>query len=193
MRADELKDRDPRGKSEADNQTVVATPNAETQRSAFTGWSWRMPMSHHSCLPDFWRAAHEIVARPNADFLRLRRCQPMDRQRGPSAHVDQAQSLIASRPLCITQHHDHGFRGARTAAVFRDELPTGFPANIARVARRKPRMLDAAARQWPSRHPGENRCFVGGAFRHLRGVLDELAGRTRSGDRAPRVGAGGMR
>jgi hypothetical protein len=80
MRADELKDRDPRGKSEADNQTIVATPNAETQRSAFTDWALRMPMSHHSCLPDFWRAAHEIVARPNADFLRLRRCQPMDRQ-----------------------------------------------------------------------------------------------------------------
>jgi proteic killer suppression protein len=50
-----------------------------------------------------------------------------------------------------------GFRDARTAAVFRDELPTGFPANIARVARRKPRMLDSAARLVDPRAPPGNR------------------------------------
>ncbi len=36
------------------------------------------------------------------------------------------------------------FRDKRTAAVFRDQMPKGFPADIAKVARRKLRMLDAA-------------------------------------------------
>jgi proteic killer suppression protein len=50
-----------------------------------------------------------------------------------------------------------GFRDARTAAVFRDEMPKGFPANIAKVARRKLRMLDAASRLDDLRMPPGNR------------------------------------
>ncbi len=49
------------------------------------------------------------------------------------------------------------FRDKRTAAVFRDELPKGFPADLARAARRKLRMLDAAARLDDLRAPPGNR------------------------------------
>lgn len=50
-----------------------------------------------------------------------------------------------------------GFRDKRTAAVFRDELPKGFPADLARVARRKLRLLDAAVRLDDLRTPPGNR------------------------------------
>jgi proteic killer suppression protein len=49
------------------------------------------------------------------------------------------------------------FRDKRTAAVFRDELPKGFPADLARVARRKLRLLDAAVRLDDLRTPPGNR------------------------------------
>lgn len=38
------------------------------------------------------------------------------------------------------------FRDKRTAAVFQGQTPKGFPSDIANVARRKLRMLDAATR-----------------------------------------------
>jgi proteic killer suppression protein len=50
-----------------------------------------------------------------------------------------------------------GFRDARTAAVFRDEMPKGFPTNIAKVARRKLRMLDTAGSLDDLRQPPGNR------------------------------------
>jgi toxin HigB-1 len=37
-----------------------------------------------------------------------------------------------------------GFRNSVTELVFRGECPKGFPATLAKVARRKLRMLDAA-------------------------------------------------
>ena len=49
------------------------------------------------------------------------------------------------------------FRDKRTAAVFRDELPKGFPADLARVARLKLRLLDAAVRLDDLRTPPGNR------------------------------------
>jgi len=49
------------------------------------------------------------------------------------------------------------FRDKLTAAVFRDQMPKGFPADIAKVARRKLRMLDAAARLDDLRVPPANR------------------------------------
>ena len=49
------------------------------------------------------------------------------------------------------------FRDKRTAAVFRDDLPKGFPADLARVARRKLRLLDAAVRLDDLRTPPGNR------------------------------------
>jgi proteic killer suppression protein len=49
------------------------------------------------------------------------------------------------------------FRDKRTAAVFRGEMPKGFPADIAAVVRRKLRMLDAAIRLDDLRMPPANR------------------------------------
>jgi toxin HigB-1 len=49
------------------------------------------------------------------------------------------------------------FRDKRTAAVFRDEMPKGFPSDLARVARRKLRMLDTALRLEDLRTPPGNR------------------------------------
>ena len=50
------------------------------------------------------------------------------------------------------------FRDTRTSAVFRGEMPKGFPSdNIAAVARRKLRMLDTAARLDDLRVPPSNR------------------------------------
>ncbi len=49
------------------------------------------------------------------------------------------------------------FRDKRTAAVFLDRLPKGFPADLARAARRKLRMLDAAVRLEDLRMPPGNR------------------------------------
>ena len=49
------------------------------------------------------------------------------------------------------------FRDKRIAAVFRDEPPKGFPADLARVARRKLRLLDAAVRLDDPRTPPGNR------------------------------------
>jgi len=50
-----------------------------------------------------------------------------------------------------------GFRDARTKAVFGGECPKGFPADIVRVARRKLRMVDAAAQLIDLRAPPGNR------------------------------------
>ena len=41
--------------------------------------------------------------------------------------------------------------------MFRDELPKGFPANVAKVARRKLRMLDSASKLDDLRIPPGNR------------------------------------
>ena len=49
------------------------------------------------------------------------------------------------------------FRDKRTAAVFRAELPKGFPADLVGVARRKLRLLDAAVRLDDLRTPPGNR------------------------------------
>jgi proteic killer suppression protein len=49
------------------------------------------------------------------------------------------------------------FRDKRTAAVFLGKMPKGFPADIATVARRKLRMLDAATRLDDLRAPPANR------------------------------------
>lgn len=49
------------------------------------------------------------------------------------------------------------FRDKRTAAVFLGQTPKGFPSNIAAVARRKLRMLDAAIRLEDLRVPPGNR------------------------------------
>ena len=49
------------------------------------------------------------------------------------------------------------FRDKRTAAVFRGEMPKGFPADIATIVRRKLRMLDAAIRLDDLRMPPANR------------------------------------
>ncbi len=49
------------------------------------------------------------------------------------------------------------FRDKRTAAVFRGQMPKGFPSDIANVARRKLRMLDAAIRLEELRSPPANR------------------------------------
>jgi proteic killer suppression protein len=50
-----------------------------------------------------------------------------------------------------------GFRDRRTAVVFAWRLPKGFPADVAGVARRKLRMLDAAARLDDLKAPPGNR------------------------------------
>lgn len=49
------------------------------------------------------------------------------------------------------------FRDKRTAAVFQGRMPKGFPSDIANVARRKLRMLDAATRLDDLRLPPANR------------------------------------
>lgn len=49
------------------------------------------------------------------------------------------------------------FRDKRAAAVFAGRLPKGFPADIAALARRKLRMLDAAAKLSDLRTPPANR------------------------------------
>lgn len=58
------------------------------------------------------------------------------------------------------------FRDKRTAAVFAGLLPKGFPADLAAVARRKLRMLDAAVRLDDMRVPPGNRleALSGGRF-----------------------------
>jgi toxin HigB-1 len=58
------------------------------------------------------------------------------------------------------------FRDKRTAAVFRRQLPKGFPPDLASAARRKLRYLDAAATLEDLRQPPGNR-------------LEALAGRRR--------------
>ena len=49
------------------------------------------------------------------------------------------------------------FRDKRTAAVFLGKMPKRFPSDIAGVARRKLRMLDAAVRLADLREPPANR------------------------------------
>ena len=49
------------------------------------------------------------------------------------------------------------FRDERTAAVWAGSLPNGFPADVANVARRKLRMLDAATRLNDLKVPSGNR------------------------------------
>ena len=49
------------------------------------------------------------------------------------------------------------FRDKRAAAVFLGKMPKGFPTDIATVARRKLRMLDAATRLDDLRAPPANR------------------------------------
>jgi proteic killer suppression protein len=49
------------------------------------------------------------------------------------------------------------FRDKRTAAVFLGKMPKRFPSDIAGVARRKLRMLDAAIRLDDVRRPPANR------------------------------------
>jgi toxin HigB-1 len=48
------------------------------------------------------------------------------------------------------------FRDRRTAAVFLGRVPKGFPSDIARVARRKLLMIDAATRLDDLRAPPAN-------------------------------------
>jgi toxin HigB-1 len=49
------------------------------------------------------------------------------------------------------------FRDKRTAAVFRRQMPKGFPADLANSARRKLQYLDAAASLEDLRQPPGNR------------------------------------
>ena len=49
------------------------------------------------------------------------------------------------------------FRDKRTAAVWADKLPKGFPSDIAKVTRRKLRMLDEATRLDDLKEPPGNR------------------------------------
>jgi proteic killer suppression protein len=49
------------------------------------------------------------------------------------------------------------FRDKRAAAVFLGRMPKGFPSDVAAVARRKLRMLDAAVRLDDLRVPPANR------------------------------------
>ncbi len=49
------------------------------------------------------------------------------------------------------------FRDKRTAAVFRGDAPKGFPSDIAVIARRKLKLLDAAIRLDDLRSPPGNR------------------------------------
>jgi len=49
------------------------------------------------------------------------------------------------------------FRDRRTAAVFQGRTPEGFPSDIANVARRKLRMVDAAVRLDDLRVPPGNK------------------------------------
>ena len=65
------------------------------------------------------------------------------------------------------------FRDKRAAAVFLGRMPKGFPSDIANVARRKLRMLDAAVRLADLRAPTANR-------------LEALAG-NRSGQHSIRI------
>ena len=59
------------------------------------------------------------------------------------------------------------FRDKRAAAVFLGKLPKGFPADLAKVARRKLQMLDAALRLEDLRSPPAN---------HLEALRDDRAG-----------------
>ncbi len=65
------------------------------------------------------------------------------------------------------------FRDRRTAAVFLGRMPKGFPPDIAAVARRKLRMLDAAIRLEDLRAPPGNRL--------------ETLGRDRTGQHSIRI------
>ena len=49
------------------------------------------------------------------------------------------------------------FRDKRTAAVWADKLPKGFPSDIANAARRKLRMLERATRLEDLKFPPGNR------------------------------------
>ena len=70
--------------------------------------------------------------------------------------------------MCYASHNTmiESFRDKRTAAVFRRQVPKGFPADFATAARRKLQYLDAAARLEDLRQPPGNR-------------LEALAGRRR--------------
>ena len=59
------------------------------------------------------------------------------------------------------------FRDKRTAAVFQGKMPKGFPSDIASVARRKLRMLDAAVALDDLRSPPGN---------HLEALSKDRAG-----------------
>jgi len=61
-------------------------------------------------------------------------------------------------PLCATYRGViRTFADKRTAAIWADRLPKGFPPNLASVARRKLRMLAAAERLEELRSPPGNR------------------------------------
>jgi len=49
------------------------------------------------------------------------------------------------------------FADKRTAAVWSDRLPKGFPANLAKISRRKLRVLAAATKLEDLRQPPANR------------------------------------
>lgn len=66
--------------------------------------------------------------------------------------------VLDTPPRCaIHNTMIESFRDKRTAAVFMDQMPKGFPSDIAKVARRKLRMLDTAMRLDDLRVPPANR------------------------------------
>ena len=75
----------------------------------------------------------------------------------PGAHLEPRRALTALVIRHTYRSVIRSFADRRTAAIWVDRMPKGFPNDLAKVARRKLRMLESATRLEDLRNPPGNR------------------------------------
>jgi proteic killer suppression protein len=76
---------------------------------------------------------------------------------GTGAHLEPRRALTALVIRHTYRSVIRSFADRRTAAIWVDRMPKGFPNDLAKVARRKLRMLESATRLEDLRNPPGNR------------------------------------